>query len=143
MKRGFCNVVSGNKVFTWQARRPAPSVFGRGCAAGLVTIAGAGRAPAQQGSWTPRWLPPCKAYALAYDARHGSTILFGGDDGLRYNGKTFRWMGNRWIPIASNGPSPVGYCPMVYDTARQVTMFFGGIRGNETWTWNGSAWTDV
>src|SRR4051812_23678127 len=48
-----------------------------------------------------------------------------------------------WTPLTPTGRSA---CAMVYDSARGVTVLFGGVaslnnRLGDTWEWNGTAWT--
>src|SRR5690242_17994803 len=52
-----------------------------------------------------------------------------------------------WAQRGVNGPSARSNHAMAYDTARGVTVLFGGADGNggglgaETWEWDGTAWT--
>ncbi len=50
-----------------------------------------------------------------------------------------------WIQRTVSGPSPRGYHAMAYDSARGVTVLFGGAQsgGNsaDTWEWDGTTWT--
>ena len=47
-----------------------------------------------------------------------------------------------WTQHLVSGPSPRYGHAMAYDSARGVTVLFGGTTGgNETWEWNGAAWT--
>jgi hypothetical protein len=92
--------------------------------------------------------------AMVYDAARGQVVMFGGENtyqGILY-GDTWTWDGTAWTQLAAPGPSPRVGAAMVYDSARQVCVLFGGqirLTGNtsqafssdETWEWNGSAWT--
>lgn len=80
--------------------------------------------------------------AMAYDARRGVCVLFGGNDGA-YRNDTWEWDGATWRNVASAGPGVRGRHALAYDVARGVTVLFGGMPrgGDETWEWNGSTWT--
>ena len=89
---------------------------------------------------------------MAYDAAHSVVVIFGGDV---YN-DTWTWSGSNWTQKVSSGCGQSPACPnsppgrrypsMIYDTAANSVLLFGGTDGNgnllnDTWTWNGSAWT--
>jgi hypothetical protein len=85
------------------------------------------------------------AHAIAYDARRGVTVLFGGYDTKSLAG-TWEWDGDRWTeksPPAS--PSPRRGHALVYDAARGRVVLFGGRldggASDETWEYDGSTWT--
>ncbi|MFN0012235.1 MAG: hypothetical protein ACKVS8_11400 [Phycisphaerales bacterium] len=51
-----------------------------------------------------------------------------------------------WTQRVATGPSPRGAHAMAYDSARGVTVLFGGYNeetgaSDETWEWNGTLWT--
>lgn len=49
-----------------------------------------------------------------------------------------------WSKWDVTGPSGRRYHQMAYDSARSVTVFFGGgypFTGNDTWEWSGTQWT--
>ncbi len=53
---------------------------------------------------------------------------------------------SNWNQVSSTGPSPRAWHSMTYDSARHVTVLFGGGLGGgqfqgDTWEWNGSIWT--
>jgi hypothetical protein len=91
-------------------------------------------------------------HAMAYDSARHVSVLFGGANGgdsfaistttsLAPNA-TLEWDGTKWTQVAVGGPSPRYGCAMAYDSARGVTVLFGGSTGGgETWEWNGTAWT--
>jgi hypothetical protein len=96
------------------------------------------------GSPTARW-----AHALAFDAARGVTVLFGGCDVQACTtdlNDTWEWNGSTWTEATANGAagSPQGrsYDAMAFDSAREVTVMFGGFEGssyaNDTWEWHGS-----
>src|SRR5207244_2275382 len=78
-------------------------------------------------------------HAMAYDASHGVTTLFGGTSVA----DTWEWNGTTWAQRASTGPSTRGQHAMAYDASRRVTVLFGGGPGylGDTWEWNGARWT--
>jgi hypothetical protein len=52
---------------------------------------------------------------------------------------------NSWVQVARTGPAPRAQHAMSYDAARGVTVMFGGLLRNfsfssETWEWNGNSW---
>jgi hypothetical protein len=80
-------------------------------------------------------------HEMVYDSVRGVTVLFGG---LHFEtkgtllGDTWEWDGNTWTLRANSGPSAGGGYAMAYDSARGVTVLFGG---TQTWEWYGGAWT--
>jgi hypothetical protein len=93
---------------------------------------------------------------LAYDARRGRTVLFGGwdDEKQRTLGDTWEWDGVQWAKLSDAGPPPRYHHVMVYDAARGKVVLFGGnsasgpysaeawVRGllADTWEWDGTKW---
>ena len=102
--------------------------------------------------------PPARSgHALAYDAAHGVTVLFGGgtdDSPLR---DTWLWDGTSWRQTHVGAPPPRRGFAMAYDAAHQDIVLFGGeldqdrtINGvaidtfvSDTWVWSGASWQDV
>ena len=89
------------------------------------------RAPARAQSveWTQRTVSGPSArygHALAYDAAHGSTVLFGGYTSALLNSETWDWNGAAWTQRMVAGPSPRYQHAMAYDAGRGVTVLFGG-----------------
>lgn len=86
---------------------------------------------------------------MAYDSDRGVCVQFGGVNFLdQINGETWEWNGTTWTLAATTGPSPRSDHRMVYDSARKVTVLFGGndpqvpfSNRNDTWEWDGSSWT--
>lgn len=101
-------------------------------------------------AWTvlaPVVIPSARGeHALAYDARRGRTVLFGGQNGgVRY-GDTWEWDGLNWMQVATTGPAARSGSVMAYDSERGRVVAFGGLAGaarNDLWTWDGVAWTQV
>jgi hypothetical protein len=106
-------------------------------------------------NWTKQPLqlnPPSKRIdaGMAYDAARGKVVLFGGTDqnGLPLN-DTWTWDGATWTkqtPVPSP-PTAVG-ASLAYDSATSTVVLFEvpfGQKGNppasQTWTWNGSTWS--
>ncbi len=94
---------------------------------------------------------PREAHAMVFDSERGVVVLFGGrytdsGPGMVF-GDTWEWNGASWLNRNVTGPSARAYHQMVYDSARHVTVLYGGFVGttpttnNETWEWNGQAWT--
>src|SRR5262249_58787461 len=96
------------------------------------------RLPAQ--SPPPRW-----AHALAYDAVHGRTVLFGGANSTfipSAYGDTWEWDGSNWFQrVTSPAPSARFLHALAYDSARGRTVLFAGIGASDTWEWDGGTWT--
>ena len=80
---------------------------------------------------------------MAYDWARGVIVLVGGGD---LANDTWEWQGDTWVLRAVSGPANRTSHTLAYDSARGVTVLFGGLAGHhgldsETWEWNGSAWT--
>lgn len=87
---------------------------------------------------------------MVYDAQRGKTMLFGGAIGInptKFN-DTWEWDGNAWTQLhPAVAPSPRSGHRMVFDTARNKTVLFGGTGYSgdlsDTWEWDGSAWSSM
>jgi hypothetical protein len=103
----------------------------------------------------PATSPPARTLpAMSYDATRGVTVLFGGQ-GQGDLDDTWEWDGTSWTqqcatsPCNKSGnlPTPRPGAAMAFDPVHAVTLLFGGgenaMEQNDTWTWNGTAWTDV
>jgi hypothetical protein len=98
-------------------------------------------------------VPPARfAHAMSYDAARKRTVLFGGTpDGSLAGalGDTWEWDGATWTLEAPHGGSPPAraWSAMVYDSARHVSVLFGGLGEegilDDTWEWDGKSWTQV
>jgi hypothetical protein len=82
--------------------------------------------------------------AMAYDAAHNWTVLFGGSDANNAaNGETWLWNGSSWsnVTAGAGGPPARSGHAMAYDAVRRVVVLFGGTNGssnfNDVWEWNG------
>jgi hypothetical protein len=93
---------------------------------------------------------------MAYDAQRGVTVLFGGigQHDQDFLGDTWEWNGSVWTQRAVPGPTARKEHVMCYDAQRHVCVLFGGYeqsydtyngydirRFEDTWEWNGTAWT--
>jgi hypothetical protein len=88
------------------------------------------------------------AHAMAYDRDRGVTVLFGGFTTLggAESDETWEWDGTNWsLRSPAVKPTPRLLHAMAYDSARSVTVLFGGsvagVPSAETWEWNGANWT--
>lgn len=95
-------------------------------------------------------------YAAAYDSVRNKVVVFGGagQNGVLLN-DTWEWTatgpggGGGWKQRAGSGPSPRSHAGMAFDASRGKMVLFGGRTGpvpnytNETWEWNGTAWSQV
>jgi hypothetical protein len=99
------------------------------------------------------------AFGLAYDAARKVVVLFGGErcgnktcSTLTNLNDTWEWNGTNWTQMTTAAaPSPRLGVAMAYDSARQVTVLFGGTNCSstcptvseygDTWEWNGTTWT--
>lgn len=80
----------------------------------------------------------------------GSTNIDAGGTKLAYDfGDTWEWTGSRWVPVyPAHSPSARNTHAMVYDSARQRVVLFGGRVGtntalNDTWAFDGTDWTEL
>ena len=102
--------------------------------------------------WTqrsPAHSPSMRAApGLAYDAAQGQVVLFGGH-GLDALGDTWTWDGTDWtLRSPAHVPPPRESMGMSYDSAHGQVLMFGGAVWvapfhwfMDTWTWDGSDWT--
>ncbi len=98
--------------------------------------------------------PAARSYGkIAFDRDRGVGVLFGGYGPFN---DTWEWDGTAWTnrnpAVAPKARSEHG---LVYDEARGVVVLFGGycnaqpncdsfiINPSDTWTWDGSSWTQV
>ena len=89
-------------------------------------------------------------HTMVWNSARGVAILFGGtyDSYSRYQ-DTWEWDGTSWTDVTPTGtkPSARGFHTMVYDSARDVVIVFGGEDSSgkvqDIWEWNGTSWADV
>jgi hypothetical protein len=129
------------------------------CTLGAIVILGAGLANGQD--WTQASFPHPLAPAARLGAamtyvpgQHGS-VLFGGLTSSRGGPLSLSdtWLltsGTGWHQLNVTGPSPRFNVEMVWDSLHNQAVLFGGgfwvnngiiFMLNDTWTWNGSSWT--
>jgi uncharacterized protein (TIGR03437 family) len=103
---------------------------------------------------SPQNRPPARAgHAMVYDSAHGQVVLFGGiGSDNQILSDTWTWDGSNWTQKSpSNSPSARSAHAMAYDSAHSQVVLYGGsaavlfggpaIIFNDTWTWDGSNWT--
>jgi hypothetical protein len=96
--------------------------------------------------------PPLRGYAsLAYDPATGNMVLFGGL-GSSYLNDTWTYgyppgAGTTWAQQSPTTSPPTRFlASLAYDPATGNMVLFGGSGSsnlNDTWTWNGSTWTQA
>jgi hypothetical protein len=126
----------------------------------VVSAIGAGRAPfarATAGGTATAFTPPSvrTGAAVAYDAAHGTVVLFSGETTAGVLNDTWLWDGKSWsqaiaagcIAACPSSPPARAAAAMAYDAvAQRVVLFGGGTTAgqfNDTWLWDGSTWTAV
>ena len=108
-------------------------------------------------TWTqenPTNYPPARSSAtMAYDPAADNMVLFGGQTGsASVLGDTWVWNGSAWTEASTTGPPARSGATMAFDAATGNVVLFGGLPSsssyscrtclNDTWAWNGSAWTE-
>ena len=112
--------------------------------------------------WTAQALgqiPPSRSlYGMDYDATLERVVMFGGFGqgcfdkfSSPYCGDTWQWDGSQWLDVtpadASASPSARYGFAYVYDSQLGQIVMFGGattsVFANDTWTWDGTAWTQL
>lgn len=119
-------------------------------AAFLPQLAQADTAPAPDWVQRPVQGPSGReSVYLAYDGGRNRTVLFGGvnqgSTANTYLSDTWEYDGTTWAQIPVTGPPAGALGQMVYDSARGVSVLFGGGDNNGflapiTWEWNGTTW---
>ncbi len=117
------------------------------CLGVLVGLIGALALTAQEATPGPRF-----GHELVFDEARGVVLLFGGfgPDGVP-KGDTWTWDGTRWRLASPTGPSPRKWPAATYDARRRTVVLHGGREGvertgpslDDTWTWDGTAWSEV
>lgn len=102
--------------------------------------------------------PPLEGPMMVYDSFRKRIVLLGASEHIngefKPSERTWEWDGKVWtvhdrLTSPSPAPSPRTDAAMAYDSARQVTVLFGGYRYagigllDDTWTWDGVAWKQV
>jgi hypothetical protein len=82
---------------------------------------------------------------MTYDIARGVTVLFGGQMNVSpyLSNDTWEWDGTNWTQRnPPTSPTARAGHAMTYDSARGVTVLFGGYnRLEDTWEWDGTNWT--
>ena len=129
-------------------------------------IPAGGAAPWPTDTWVlggDRWTrvasdgPPGRARAaLAYDAKRGQVVLFGGvsapagpDGAQTFLHDTWIWDGARWRQATAHGPRGRYAHAMAYDERAGVVLLYGGSAAHagapltDMWQWDGVRWTEI
>jgi hypothetical protein len=82
---------------------------------------------------------------MAYDAKRGQVILFGGAAGGPALGNTWSWDGASWCKVATTGPAARTRHAMAYDAVLERVVLYGGFSSDaeildDTWSWDGDEW---
>jgi cysteine-rich repeat protein len=105
-------------------------------------------------TWSPKSTPIAPSMradaGIAFDTRRGVVVLTGGSSGYTFVGDTWEWNGTAWSVVQpSLAPTPRNDTAMVYADKQRVAILFGGVLGSlgtsvdDTWTWNGTRWTQL
>ena len=90
---------------------------------------------------------------LVYDDATNALLLFSGQDytGAAPLADTWTWNGSTWARLhPAHSPGPLEGAAIAYDPTTQQVVLFGGMSNantggtpilGDTWTWNGSDWT--
>lgn len=89
--------------------------------------------------------------SMAYNANNSTWVLFGGVTVNGYSNETWTFNGTTWTNATSANPYakplPRANAQMAYHTASTSVVLFGGLGPisdfGDTWTWNGTAWTNL
>lgn len=145
------------------AREYAAMAFGRvGTAPAAIMfggVVGATPTPRANAMWSwngaawsslaPSTMPaPRYRHAMAFDARRGRTVLFGGADASSVLGDSWAWDGTAWTQITGPQPPPRRDAAMAYDPVRDEVLLFGGNAPNSTtlgdlWRLDASGWSRI
>ncbi|HLN06438.1 MAG TPA: hypothetical protein VK217_09180, partial [Acidimicrobiales bacterium] len=154
---------------TWSQLSPATSPPARSGASmaydptmgQLVLFGGQGSGGLLRDTWTwngttwtqqsPSTSPSArKGASMAYDASSSQFLLFGGYDGSNYLNDTWTWNGSTWTNVGLVEPGNFtgrDFVAMAYDPASSQLLLFSGFGGtnffSDTWSWTGSAWTQL
>lgn len=85
--------------------------------------------------WTDVTIGPGpNSSVMAYDSGRNRTVMV-------TEGKTWEWDGASWALRTTTGPASRAGHALAYDSARGVTVLFGGFNFDDTWEWDGATWT--
>jgi hypothetical protein len=89
---------------------------------------------------------------MAYDAKHGEYVLFGGQTPTHSSDETWTSDGKTWkLQTPAHRPATREGAAMAYDRAHGVIVMYGGTNLSvgegqdlaDTWTWDGIDWTQA
>jgi hypothetical protein len=88
---------------------------------------------------------------MAFDSATNQLILFSGIGNSGLINDTWSWDGTNWIQLfPATSPLAREAAVMAFDSATNRLILFGGFDGignsgylNDTWSWNGSTWTQL
>src|ERR1044071_2099979 len=112
----------------------------------LLALTASASAQCNTPAWQTLSYPGARTnHAAAFDPGSGRVIALGGLRGTAALNEVVAWNGVSWDALPS-GPSARSAPAMVWDDLRQCAVVFGGLSGtnailNDTWEWNGSAWS--
>jgi hypothetical protein len=95
----------------------------------------------------PRYLA-----SLAYDAVHHQFVLFGGQTSKGSSDETWLWDGRAWrMANPAHKPAPRREAGMAWDPLTNTVLMYGGLvidqfeghEVGETWSWNGTDWSEI
>jgi hypothetical protein len=89
---------------------------------------------------------PRQTPAMAYDAKRGRVVLYGGTpgDGQPSLDDTWEWDGRTWMRIAAGSALPRSFHAAAYDVRRARTLVYAGRGGKGTlYGYDGHGWTLV
>lgn len=166
----FLTILAASATAQWQQitspnnpgqRRSASMAYHPGLNA-LVMYGGLSSTPAQAlsdtwaftTSWTqlsiPGGAPPRWGHQMVTNTATGNILTFGGRSPTvsSLSNDTSEFDGTTWTNVpTANSPSARFLYGMVYDSARNVVVLFGGRNAlganNETWEFDGTTWSQV
>ena len=124
-------------------------MVGRRVAGVLLVVSSATLAACSAGSSAPAPPPAPSARsdpAAAFDESRQRLVLFGGADAAGHAlGDTWLYDKNGWQQARGAGPSPRSGAALVYNQEKREVVLVGGRNGavhlDDTWIWNGKAWS--
>ena len=106
------------------------------------------------GAWTnltsglTTYPPPRYKAVMAYDAKDGYVVLYGGRTSI-YRNDTWKWSGGAWTQLhPTQSPAAREDAMVAYDRADGYLLLYGGeenstLLDNDTWTFAGGTWTNL
>ena len=93
---------------------------------------------------------PRMLHGACYLQGSSGSILFGGKNYYRVYNDTWLWNGTTWSQVVAGGTAnvPAGRIDIQLAASNTTVVLFGGSNGNglyfnDTWTFNGTTWTQV